>query len=161
MGQIAKTLKVERDIIAAIEPVVSRLGYELWDVVWIPRQQVLRLFISRLDAELAITHDDCQYVSKQTEDMIGDVVGDTEMYQLEVSSLGPKPQVRTTKQLARFKNEVLEFVDRNGKKFAARIADVGGDGRIEWGIEERPNACCRSYGDISEFQRIRVKKARF
>jgi ribosome maturation factor RimP len=161
--QISKTNRLETEIISRISRLIEGLSLELWDVVWIPNQRVLRVFIGKPHSEQAVTHADCERASRAIESVIeseGEVLpGLGQNYHLELSSLGTHPMIRVESQLMRFLNQNLEFVDMKGKKFTAKVLGVAADGTLEWA--EESSGIRSQYSSIRDFQRIRVKKAQF
>ena len=79
--------KVQREqLIAMLEPVVERLGYELADLEY--ATDLVRLYIDKPDAEEGVGLSDCETVSRQVSallDVEDPISGD---YNLEVSSPG-------------------------------------------------------------------------
>jgi ribosome maturation factor RimP len=164
MAQVKRTSRIEDEILALIEPEVLRLGFQLWELLWIPSQRILRVFISKPDLEEAVSLDDCQRVSRGIDGIIDASQILQDRYYLEVSSLGESPYIRTWVQLARFKDRKLEFTDLNGKKKTGTLQKVeqGGsfvwrpDGHLKKGVLTDTTPVVKS--NISEYQRIRAKK---
>ena len=138
-----------------LAPVVGGLGYQLWELEYMPRSGggLLRLYID-LDIDVAgdaprgIGVDDCERVSRavsQTLDAADPIPG---QYTLEVSSPGLDRVLRTREHFERFAGErvKLEMMQpiEGRKRFAGRLLGVGSSditlelesGRINLPIED-------------------------
>lgn len=111
-----------------LEPVVSGLGYELWELEYSPRAGggLLRVYI---DSPQGISLDDCEKVSRtvsETLDVADPIPG---QYTLEVSSPGLDRVLRTRAHFQRFAGERvrLEMMQpiAGRKRFSGRLLDVG------------------------------------
>ncbi len=162
VAQICKPSRVEKQIIEAIEGTVTDLGYELWDINWLARERIVRVHISKTATDLSITHSDCITVSKAVSEVIDELsmLGET-AYHLEVSSLGSNPHIRTLNQLKQFLECELEFTDISGKKSTAIVSKIETDGTMQWEKVGETGRDSLTEGHISEFQRLRLKEARF
>jgi ribosome maturation factor RimP len=96
---------------AMLQPVIEGLGYELWELEYLPGRgnALLRLYIDT-EAHEGITVDDCERVSRAVSGLL-----DTEdpipgQYTLEVSSPGLERPLRTPGQFARYVGETV-FVE--------------------------------------------------
>lgn len=162
LPQIQKVSRIEAEILRLIEPEIQELGYQLWDLLWIPNQRILRVYISKPDLSLAITVDDCQRVSRVIDGVIEVSAILQDRYYLEVSSLGETPFIRTWVQLAHFKDQKLEFTDLEGKKRVGILCQVNHGGAFVWKpdvygknvTQERRNS------HMDDYQRIRAKKSK-
>lgn len=148
-------------MIDLVEPEVQNLGYQLWDILWVPTGRILRMYISHPDWSEAISIEDCQRVSRRVDGLIESSEILQDRYYLEVSSLGETPFIRTLIQLSHFRDRTLEFTDLNGKKVSGVLKQVANDGSIVW---SRPTGATGGeapeevHGQISDYQRIRAKK---
>ncbi len=134
-----------------LAPVVAGLGYQLWELEFLPRSGggLLRLYIDVLvDSPNGITLDDCERVShgvSETLDAADPIPGH---YTLEVSSPGLDRVLRTREHFERFAGERvrLEMMQpiEGRKRFAGRLLGVGASeitleletGRISLPIED-------------------------
>lgn len=138
-----------------LAPVVGGLGYQLWELEYMPRSGggLLRLYIDldidvTGDAPQGIGVDDCERVSRavsQTLDAEDPIPG---QYTLEVSSPGLDRVLRTREHFERFAGErvKLEMMQpiEGRKRFAGRLLGVGASditlelesGRINLPIED-------------------------
>jgi ribosome maturation factor RimP len=88
-------------LIALIEPVLGRLGYELVDLEYSPGRShaLLRLFIDR---EAGVGLDDCERVSRELSALLDAEDPIPSAYTLEVSSPGFDRVLRTRAHFGRF-----------------------------------------------------------
>jgi len=122
-------------LVELLGPVVSELGYELWELEYIGQSGsgLLRLYI---DSAEGISVEDCERVSRAvsaTMDVADPIASN---YTLEVSSPGLDRVLRTAEHFARFPGEQVkvEMVRAVGgrKRFAGRLVKVeGGDITLE------------------------------
>ena len=87
-----------------IERTVEGLGYELWDLEYLPGRGdgLLRIFI---DVAAGVGLDDCERVSKAVSAVLDEVDPVPGHYTLEVSSPGLERTLRSAGQFARFVGE--------------------------------------------------------
>jgi ribosome maturation factor RimP len=115
-------------LIQLLQPVVERLGYELWELEYAGRG-VLRLYIDTRDSAAPITLEDCERVSRQVSQVLDEADPITGEYTLEVSSPGLDRVLRTRAHFARFAGEQVRIemqVAVNGRKrFSGRLQQVG------------------------------------
>ncbi|MFO7305302.1 MAG: ribosome maturation factor RimP [Gammaproteobacteria bacterium] len=85
-------------------PLVSELGYELWELEYVQRRggSLLRLYI---DSPRGITLDDCERVSHAVSERLDAVDPIPDRYVLEVSSPGVDRVLRTPAHFERFTGE--------------------------------------------------------
>jgi ribosome maturation factor RimP len=116
-------------LIELLGPVVSELGYELWELEYgaRPGGGMLRLYIDSPDG---ISVDDCERVSRAVSETLDGADPIKNEYTLEVSSPGLDRVLRTPEHFARFAGErvKLEMSQAvNGRKrFTGRLTDVSG-----------------------------------
>ena len=89
-----------------VQPVVEGLGYELWDLEYLPGRDdgLVRVYI---DAAAGITLDDCERVSRAVSAALDEADPVPGHYTLEVSSPGLDRTLRTAGQFARFVGECV------------------------------------------------------
>jgi ribosome maturation factor RimP len=129
-----------RDTLAALlTPLVEGLGYELWELEYSPGRStgLLRLYI---DAEAAITLDDCERVSRAVSELLDAEDPVPGQYTLEVSSPGLERPLRTARQFAQFVGETV-FVEtvqpiEGRRRFKGRLTAAGRD-TIEVDVDGR------------------------
>ena len=112
-----------------LEPVVTGLGYELWELEYgaRPGGGLLRLYIDSPDG---ISVDDCERVSRAVSETMDAADPISNEYTLEVSSPGLDRVLRKPEHFVRFAGESvrLEMSQAiNGRKrFAGRLTEVSG-----------------------------------
>ena len=116
-----------------LAPVVAGLGYQLWELEYLPRSGggMLRIYIDSPpdSSERGISLDDCERVSRgvsETLDAADPIPGH---YTLEVSSPGLDRVLRTREHFERFAGERvrLEMMQpvEGRKRFSGRLLGVG------------------------------------
>ena len=101
-----------RDTLATLlQPVVEGLGYELWELEYLPGRGngLLRIYIDT-DAHAGITVDDCERVSRAASDVLDAADPIPGNYTLEVSSPGLERPLRTAQHFAPYAGETV-FVE--------------------------------------------------
>lgn len=100
--------KQEKELEKIIEPVVNKLGYELYDVEYLKEGQdwYLRLYI---DNENGIDLDDCEKVSNAVGEELDRVDPIEAAYLLEVSSCGLERRLRELKHFNAALNQNVEI----------------------------------------------------
>ena len=95
---------MREQLIELLEPVVRRLGFELWELEYSARRGngFLRLYI---DAEQGIDLDACEKVSRAVSAVLDETDPIPVEYTLEVSSPGMDRVLRTAAHFARFIGE--------------------------------------------------------
>jgi ribosome maturation factor RimP len=125
------TVTLRERLIALIEPVLGRLGYELVELEYAAgrSQAVVRLFIDKPDG---ITVDDCERVSRETAALLDVEDPIPTAYTLEVSSPGFDRLLRTPAHFERFVGSrvfVELKVPRAGRKrYTGMLSAVGAMG---------------------------------
>jgi ribosome maturation factor RimP len=110
-----------------LAPVVAGLGYQLWELEFMPRSGggLLRLYI---DSPGGITVDDCERVSHGVSETLDAADPIPSHYTLEVSSPGLDRVLRTREHFERFAGErvKLEMMQpiEGRKRFAGRLLGV-------------------------------------
>ena len=116
-----------------LAPVVAGLGYQLWELEFLPRSGggLLRLYIDSPSdcSEGGITLDDCERVSHAVSETLDAADPIPSHYTLEVSSPGLDRVLRTREHFERFAGErvKLEMMQpiEGRKRFAGRLLGVG------------------------------------
>jgi ribosome maturation factor RimP len=114
-------------LVELLEPVVTNLGYELWELEYAVRSRIalLRLYI---DSPEGISLDDCERVSRAVSEVLDAADPIDSEYTLEVSSPGLDRVLRTQAHFERVAGERirLEMAEPvNGRKrFTGRLTDV-------------------------------------
>ena len=109
--------KTEKEYYDIVLPVVEKLGYQLYDVLYVKEgaDWYLRLFI---DSDKGIDLDDCEKVSNQVGEKLDEVDPIENSYVLEVSSCGLERHLRSKEQfeMALGKNIEIKFFKPFEKK---------------------------------------------
>jgi ribosome maturation factor RimP len=111
-----------------LEPVVSNLGYELWELEYgaRPGGGLLRVYI---DSPHGISVDDCERVSRAVSEQLDAADPISGEYTLEVSSPGLDRVLRTQQHFERFAGERVKLEMSQPvagrKRFAGRLTAVG------------------------------------
>ena len=136
-------MAVLRDkLIALIEPLLLRMGYELVELEHIAgrSQAVVRIFIDRPEGEAGIGIDDCERVSHEVSALL-DVEDPIPMaYTLEVSSPGADRVLRKRTHFDRFVGSrvfVELKVPRDGRKRYTGMLRVVQDEGIELEVDRQ------------------------
>jgi ribosome maturation factor RimP len=116
-----------------LAPVVAGLGYQLWELEYLPRSGggTLRVYIDSPNdsSERGISLDDCERVSRSVSDTLDAADPIPGHYTLEVSSPGLDRVLRTREHFERFAGERvrLEMMQpiEGRKRFAGRLLGVG------------------------------------
>ena len=117
-------------LVKLLGPVVSELGYELWELEYTGQSGsgLLRLYI---DSAEGISVDDCERVSRAVSAAMDVADPIASNYTLEVSSPGLDRVLRTREHFARFPGELVkvEMLRAIGgrKRFAGRLVKVEGN----------------------------------
>ena len=99
-------MKVTEELQALINNTIIRLGYELWGIIYIPRESILRVYI---DSKQGITLNDCAQVSRQINTVLYVENLSIRKYTLEISSPGINRPLFTEKQFKQFIGSVLQI----------------------------------------------------
>lgn len=129
-------------LIALLEPLVERLGYELVEVEWVAGAAVLRVYIDQPESSRGhVGIDDCERVSRQISallDVDDPVPG---AYSLEVSSPGFDRVLRLPRHFGRFVGRRVRVelrIARDGRRrYTGTLTSVDGDG-IELEVDTQP-----------------------
>ena len=133
------TMTLRERLIALIEPVLARLGYELVELEYAAgrTQAVVRLFI---DTPAGITVDDCERVSRDVAALLDVDDPIPTAYTLEVSSPGFDRVLRIPAHFERFVGERI-FVElkapRAGRKRYTGVLQVASATGIELEVDKQ------------------------
>ena len=131
-----------RDTLTALlQPVVERLGYELWELEYLPGRgnALLRIYIDT-EAQEGITVGDCERVSREASEVLDAADPVPGNYTLEVSSPGIERPLRTARHFAPYAGEqvfveMVHLVDER-RRFKGRLLSAGEE-TIEVEVEGR------------------------
>ncbi len=138
-----------RDTLTALlQPVVSGLGYDLWELEFLPGRgnALLRIYIDT-EAHAGITVEDCERASRAVSEVLDAADPVPGNYTLEVSSPGVERPLRVARHFAPYAGEqvfveMVHPVDER-RRFKGRLA-AAGDDAIEVEVDGRraPAADC-------------------
>ena len=122
-----------RDTLTALlQPVVEGLGYELWELEYLPGRgnALLRIYIDT-EAHEGITVDDCERVSRAVSEILDAEDPIPGNYTLEVSSPGIERPLRTARHFAPYAGEqvfveMAHVVDER-RRFKGRLVAAGAE----------------------------------
>lgn len=121
-------MKINRNLLDLLEPVVTGMGYELVGAEFDGHQRVLRLYI---DHPEGVGLEACSKVSYQVSGVLDVEDPIPGRYQLEVSSPGLERPLFTLAHFERFKGEMvrvqLSRPMEGRRRFKAQIIAVDGD----------------------------------
>lgn len=120
--------KIEEKVEKLVKDQIEKIGYELYDVLYIKEgsNKILRIVI---DSPKGISLDDCEKVNNEIKEIIDEANPIEEQYFLEISSPGIERLLRKDWQLKKFKgtdvNIKLFKKDENGKKeYTGTLGDI-------------------------------------
>jgi len=131
-----------RDTLTALlQPVVSGLGYDLWELEFLPGRgnALLRIYIDT-EAHAGITVEDCERASRAVSEVLDAADPVPGNYTLEVSSPGVERPLRVARHFAPYAGEqvfveMVHPVDER-RRFKGRLA-AAGDDTIEVEVDGR------------------------
>jgi ribosome maturation factor RimP len=131
-----------RDTLTALlQPVVAGLGYDLWELEFLPGRgnSLLRIYLDT-EAHAGITVEDCERASRAMSEVLDASDPIPGNYTLEVSSPGLERPLRVARHFAPFVGETV-FVEmvhpcEERRRFKGRLA-AAGDDTIEVEVDGR------------------------
>lgn len=125
-----------------LQPVVAGLGYELWELEYLPGRgnALLRVYLDTQAYDGRITVEDCERVSRAASEVLDGTDPIPGNYTLEVSSPGIERPLRTAQHFAPYVGEkvfveMVHVVDER-RRFKGRLA-AAGDESVEIEVEGR------------------------
>lgn len=126
-GNIVATVR------AAIEPVVTGLGYSIWDLEYVKEGADYFLRVT-IDNPSGITIDDCEAVHRAIDPVLDEADPVEGAYHLEVSSPGIERELRTDAHFLACAGEKVElrlFAPLDGAKvFVGVLLGLGDEGSV-------------------------------
>jgi ribosome maturation factor RimP len=116
-------------LVELLGPVVSELGYELWELEYTGQSGngLLRLYI---DSDEGISVEDCERVSRAVSAAMDEADPIASNYTLEVSSPGLDRVLRTSEHFGRYVGGQVRVETRQPvggrKRFAGKLVEVAG-----------------------------------
>ncbi len=134
------TTNLRERLVALIEPLVARLGYELVDLEYVAgrARATVRIFIDRPEG---VGLDDCERVSREASALL-DVEDPIPVgFTLEVSSPGFDRVLRTPEHFSRFRGSRVAVelkLPRDGRRrYTGTLKDISGQG-ISLEVDREP-----------------------
>lgn len=99
--------KIEDKVMELVSPVITSLGYEIYDLEYVKegKNYYLRIFI---DKEDGISIDDCELVNNSITDLLDEKDYIKEQYYLEISSSGLERRLRKDWHFEKYKGSKVE-----------------------------------------------------
>jgi len=133
-----------KDLKEKLNPIISDLGYDLYDIEYNsnPKNRVLTIYIDRLEGILI---DDCVKVTGEINPLIDDLDPIKGEYFLEVSSAGAEKELRNE---AAVKHNVGKYVhvETYEQKYEGLLASFNGE---ELGIKIKNKMTNINYEDVN------------
>jgi len=146
---------IEEKVEKLIKPNVEKIGYELFDVLYLKegKNYILRVVI---DNENGISLEDCEKVNNEITDLLDEADYIKEQYFLEVSSPGIERLLRKDWQLNRYIGEKVEVKlfkkDENGfKEYLGVLKEVDKEYLV---IEQESSEYKAKRQDISQVKTV-------
>ena len=146
---------IEEKVEKLIKPNVEKIGYELFDVLYLKegKNYILRVVI---DNENGISLEDCEKVNNEITDLLDEADYIKEQYFLEVSSPGIERLLRKDWQLNKYIGEKVEVKlfkkDKNGfKEYLGVLKEVDKEYLV---IEQESSEYKAKRQDISQVKTV-------
>lgn len=123
---------VRETVREAIEPTVTALGYDIWDITYQKIGADYHLEIT-IDSEAGINIEDCEKVHRAIDPILDEVDPIENFYYLDVSSPGVERELRTAEHISRSIGEKVEaklYTAKEGKRSVLGILTAFEDGRL-------------------------------
>ena len=123
---------IKETVREAIEPTVTELGYDIWDVTYQKIGADYHLEIT-IDSENGISIDDCERVHRAIDPILDECDPVEGFYYLDVSSPGVERELRTNEHILRsvgVKAEAKLFAAKDGVKSFIGIIKGFEDGKL-------------------------------
>ena len=138
----------------AVEPTITELGYEIWDITYSKVGADYHLEIT-IDSESGINIEDCERVHRAIDPILDECDPIEGFYYLDVSSPGVERELRTEMHISRSVGEKVRaklFAQKNGKKLVVGILSDFSDGVIT--ITEPDGEIRLTQSDISKLTTV-------
>ena len=123
--------KIEEKTEQLVKDKIEKLGYELYDVLYLKEgtNKILRIIIDNING---ISLEDCEKVNNEVKDIIDEADLIKEQYYLEISSPGIERILRKDWQLNKFKGEEVEIKlfkkdDQGNKNYIGILDSISND----------------------------------
>ena len=125
-----KTIK--ETVREAIQPTVTELGYDIWDITYSKVGADYHLEIT-IDSPAGINIEDCEKVHRAIDPILDEVDPIEGFYYLDVSSPGVERELRTEMNISRSVGQKVRaklFAQKDGKRVITGILSAFEDGKI-------------------------------
>ncbi len=116
----------------AIQPTVTELGYNIWDITYSKVGADYHLEIT-IDSPAGINIEDCEKVHRAIDPILDEIDPIEGFYYLDVSSPGVERELRTEEHIRLSVGEKVKaklFTAKDGKKLVSGILSAFEDGKI-------------------------------
>lgn len=137
-----------------VEPIVSELGYRIWDITYAKIGADYHLEIT-IDSDDGIEISDCEKVHRAIDPVLDEIDPIEGFYYLEVSSPGVERELRLDEHISLSIGEKVEaklFAPKDGVKSVVGILSSFEDGIIKIDCEEQEY--CFARADVSKLKTI-------
>ena len=124
-------VRIEEKIENLVKDKIEKLGYELYDVLFLKEgpNRILRIVI---DNKQGISLDDCEKVNDEIKDSIDEADFVKDQYYLEISSPGIERILRKDWQLKKFQGELVEVKlfkkdEKGNKNYVGNLGEITDD----------------------------------
>ena len=124
-------VRIEEKIENLVKEKIEKLGYELYDVLFLKEgpNRILRIVI---DNKQGISLDDCEKVNDEIKDLIDEADFIKDQYYLEISSPGIERILRKDWQLKKFQGELVEVKlfkkdEKGNKNYVGNLGEITDD----------------------------------
>ena len=124
-------VRIEEKIENLVKEKIEKLGYELYDVLFLKEgpNRILRIVI---DNKQGISLDDCKKVNDEIKDLIDEADFIKDQYYLEISSPGIERLLRKDWQLKKFQGELVEVKlfkkdEKGNKNYVGNLGEITDD----------------------------------
>lgn len=138
----------------AIQPIVSELGYRIWDITYAKIGADYHLEIT-IDSDEGIEISDCEKVHRAIDPVLDEIDPIEGFYYLEVSSPGVERELRTDEHISLSLGEKVEvklFAPKDGIKSLVGVLSSFEDGTVKIDCEGNEYSFLRS--EISKLRTI-------
>ncbi len=116
----------------AVEPTITGLGYDIWDITYSKVGADYHLEIT-IDSKDGINIEDCERVHRAIDPILDECDPIESFYYLDVSSPGVERELRTEEHIARSVGEKVRaklFTAKDGRKVVTGILTAFEDGKL-------------------------------
>lgn len=145
---------IKETVREAVEPTITALGYDIWDITYSKVGADYHLEIT-IDTEAGINIEDCEKVHRAIDPILDEVDPIEGFYYLDVSSPGVERDLRTEEHIRRSVGQKVRaklFAQKDGKRQIVGILSAFEDGNLT--ITEGENAYSLTQSEISKITTV-------